>query len=176
VELIDVVNENDEVIGVKDKDAVHRDGDMHRAAKIYVINSKGEMLIHKRSETKKLNPGLWDITVGGHVRSGETCEDAAQRELKEELGIENTKLFEIGKWTGTPNASSPLEKLMIKIFLVKINGDADDLVFDKAEISQIKFIKLTEMEKLCENNTEKKRFVYTGDFKERVKTLRTFIK
>ena len=79
MELIDVVNEKDEVIGVKDKDLVHRDGDWHRASRIWVLNSKGEVLIHQRAKTKKLLPGLWDTTFGGHVLSGESYEEAAKR-------------------------------------------------------------------------------------------------
>jgi len=172
MELIDVVNEKDEVIGIKDKDAVHRDGDLHRTVRIYVINSKGEMLIHKRAASKKLHPGFWDTTVGGHIHSGETYEVAAKRELKEELGIENTKLFEIGKWMGRPNASNPLERLIVKIFLVKFDGIIEDLKFDKKEISQIRLIKISEMDKII----KKEKFVYTKDFEERVKTLKTFVK
>lgn len=172
MELIDVVNEKDEVIGVKDKDAVHRDGDLHRIAIIYVINSKGELLIHKRAESKKLHPGFWDITVGGHVHSGETYEDAAKRELREELGINPIKFFEIGKWIGRPNASNPLERLIVKIFLVKFDSNVEALEFDKKEISQIRLIKISEMDKII----KKEKFVYTKDFEERVKTLKTFVK
>lgn len=171
MELIDVVNEKDEVIEIKDKDSAHRDGDLHRVARIYVVNSKGEMLIHKRSENKKLNPGFWDITVGGHVRSGETYEDAAKRELKEELGINNIKFFEIGKWMGNPNKSNPLEKLMVKTFLVKFDGSIEDLEIDKGEISQVKLIKFSEIDKII----KKEKFVYTGDFEENVKMLKAFV-
>jgi isopentenyl-diphosphate delta-isomerase type 1 len=175
MEVIDVVNERDEVIGVKDKDAVHRDGDFHRAARIYVVNSNGEILVHKRAATKKLNPDLWDVTVGGHVHSGETYEDAAKRELEEELGIRDNGLIEIGKWMGHPNASSPLERLMVKIFLAKFDGNAEELAFDKVEISNVKFVGIPELEKICENKIERKKFVYMGDFKERLKTIKKFI-
>jgi len=175
MELIDVVNEQDEVIEVKDKDAVHRDGDLHRTAIIYVVSSKGEILVHKRAAAKKLNPSLWDITVGGHVHSGETYEDAARRELEEELGIRNNELIEIGKWMGHPNTSSPLERLMVKIFLAKFDDNAEELTFDKVEISDVKFVKISELEKICENQIERKKFVYMGDFKERLKTIKKFI-
>jgi len=175
MELIDVVNEQDEVIEVKDKDAVHRDGDLHRAAIIYVVNSSGKVLVHKRAATKKLNPSLWDITVGGHVHSGETYEDAAKRELEEELGIRNNELIEIGKLTGHPNASSPLERLMLKIFLAKFNGNEEELTFDKVEISNVKFVEISELEKIYENQIEREKFVYIGDFKERLKTIKKFI-
>ncbi len=52
-----------------------------------IFNSKGEMLIQKRSATKKVNPNLWDISLGGCVQAGETSQEAMTRELSEELGI-----------------------------------------------------------------------------------------
>lgn len=176
MELIDIVNEKDKVVGVKNKDDVHRDGDLHRASRVYVVNSKGDILIHRRTKTKKLNPGYWDITVGGHVHSGETYENAAKRELKEELGIENVKFFEIGKWMGCPSAASPLERLMVKIFLVKFDGSMEGLIFDKNEISEIKFVKISELEKIYKNDRERGEFVHLGDFEETVKALKAFVK
>ncbi len=174
MELIDVVNEKDEIIEIKDKDAVHRDGNWHRASRIWAMNSKGEILIHQRAKKKKLCPGLWDTTLGGHVLSGETYEDAAKRELKEELGIKNFKLFEIGKWKGNPNESSPFEKLIVNIFLAKFDDKIEHLEFDKNEISQLRFIKLFELEKIYKNNIERNKFVYMGDFEERIGILKTF--
>jgi len=60
---------------------------MHRAVHLVVMNEKGEVLLQQRSARKDSHPGWWDISVGGHVDVGETYEDAATRELREELGI-----------------------------------------------------------------------------------------
>ena len=54
---------------------------------VCVFNKKGELLIQKRQITKSGWPDLWDLSVGGHVIAGETSQQAAERELKEELGI-----------------------------------------------------------------------------------------
>lgn len=86
-ELFDLVNENDEVMGtVKRKDA-HRDPSLiHRAIGIMVFKD-GQLYLQKRSMTKDTYPGYWTLSATGHVDSGETYDQAAIRELKEELGL-----------------------------------------------------------------------------------------
>lgn len=86
-ELLDVVNDKDQVIGVKQRAEIHANGLMHRAVHIMVFNSAGEFFIQKRSMTKDECPGLWDTSTAGHLNSGETYLDCAIRELDEELGI-----------------------------------------------------------------------------------------
>jgi isopentenyldiphosphate isomerase len=60
---------------------------MHRAVHILLFNSKGELFLQKRSMSKDEQPGKWDSSAAGHVDSGETYIDCAQREIAEELGI-----------------------------------------------------------------------------------------
>jgi len=59
---------------------------------VLVFDGKGRLLLQKRSRKKDLGPGLWDVSVGGHVRPGEGDEEAARRETREELGIEASGL------------------------------------------------------------------------------------
>ncbi len=93
-ELLDVVDENDRVTGVKTRGEIHAQGLMHRAVHILVFNSSGELFIQKRSMSKDNNPGLWDSSAAGHVDSGEDYYDCAIRELDEELGIGVNVLLE----------------------------------------------------------------------------------
>jgi isopentenyldiphosphate isomerase len=60
------------------------------------MSEKGDILVHKRAETKDIWPGWWDVAVGGVVGPGETWADAAVRELHEELGIEGGALEFLG--------------------------------------------------------------------------------
>ena len=55
---------------------------------VCLFNSKGQMLIQKRQDTKDRYPGCWDVSAGGFVQSGEESLQAARRELWEELGLE----------------------------------------------------------------------------------------
>ena len=68
----------------------------HRSVFIAVMSEKGDLLVHKRAETKDIWPGWWDVAVGGVVAPGETWDDAAARELREELGIEGVRLEFLG--------------------------------------------------------------------------------
>jgi len=60
---------------------------IHRASYILVFNSKNELFVQKRTATKDIYPGYFDIAAGGVVKQGETYEESATRELQEELGI-----------------------------------------------------------------------------------------
>ena len=93
-ELLDVVDADDRVTGVKTRGEIHAQGLMHRAVHILVFNSGGELFIQKRSMSKDNNPGLWDSSAAGHVDSGEDYGDCAIRELGEELGIRVTAPLE----------------------------------------------------------------------------------
>ena len=95
-ELFDVVNENDEVIGQRPRREVHRLHLLHRAVHILVVNSAGQVFLQKRSLKKDSAPGAWDSSASGHLEVGESYDDAALRELHEEIGL---------------RPSQPLEKL-----------------------------------------------------------------
>ena len=86
-ELLDVVDADDRVIGVKTRGEIHAQGLMHRAVHILVFNTSGKLFIQKRSMRKDNNPGLWDSSAAGHVDSGEDYYSCAIRELGEELGL-----------------------------------------------------------------------------------------
>ncbi len=97
-ELVEVVDEQDRTLGVLPLDEVHRQSLMHRSVLILVYNMKNELYLQKRGKNKSLYPGRLDISASGHVKQGESREDAAIRELYEELGLRVdrlTRLYEI---------------------------------------------------------------------------------
>lgn len=119
-----LVDENDNLVGTAEKIDAHKNPKLHRAFSIFIINSKGELLIQKRAENKYHCPGLWANTCCSHPRPGETLEEAAHRRLREEMGFDTqlVKIFSfkyraefdnglteeeydhifVGKWDGTP--------------------------------------------------------------------------
>ena len=86
-EILEVVDEQDRVIGLERRGVIHANGLMHRSAQVLVFNSAGKLFLQKRSEGKDEFPGLWDCSAAGHVNPGEGYRQCAQRELEEELGI-----------------------------------------------------------------------------------------
>ncbi len=87
VEYLDIVDENDNVVGTAPRSDVHIKGMWHRAVYIFVFNSNGELFIQQRSDIKDTEPGLWDCSVTGHPSSGQDYYDAAVREAMEEIGV-----------------------------------------------------------------------------------------
>ena len=94
-----LVDKNDNQIGVMDKVKAHRNpAQLHRASSVLLRNSKGEWLIQQRSTHKIVGALQWANTCCGNVRPGENYEQCAQRRLREELGIVDVELQEIGKF------------------------------------------------------------------------------
>lgn len=100
-EMLDILDENMVHIGVKDREAVHRDGDWHRTFHCWIIFRGGDgqdyVVLQKRAPGKQFFPNKLDITVAGHYEAGETLADGI-REIREELGIEvdPAKLVPVG--------------------------------------------------------------------------------
>lgn len=86
METMDVVNEQDEVIGQAPVSEIYDKLLTHRIVHVLVFNNKGEMALQMRSDVK-FCPNHWATAVGGHVRAGESYEEAAAREMEEEIGI-----------------------------------------------------------------------------------------
>lgn len=88
LEPLDVLGPDGRATGVvKARGKVHEDGDWHRAIHIWVVQQERYVLLQRRSRDKELEPLRLDVSVGGHLRAGETLLDAL-REAEEELGLE----------------------------------------------------------------------------------------
>lgn len=86
-EWLDVVDDQDRVVGKELRAIIHKRSIRHRAVHILLHNSTGKLLLQKRSVLKDRYPGRWDSSASGHLASGEDYCTAAVRELEEELGI-----------------------------------------------------------------------------------------
>lgn len=91
-EIVLIVNENNKVTGSAPRPEMRAKGLPHRAAYILVFNSTGELFVQKRTMSKDIYPGYYDIAAGGVVLAGESYDESARRELEEELGIRDTEL------------------------------------------------------------------------------------
>jgi isopentenyldiphosphate isomerase len=96
-ELVDIVDDDDRVVAIVTRAEMRAKRLQHRAVSIAVLSSDGLLLVHRRADTKDVWPGMWDMAAGGVVAAGETYEDAARRELAEELGVTAHEFVSLGE-------------------------------------------------------------------------------
>ena len=88
-EWLDIVNEQDVVVDKKRRSEVYASDTSHfRVINAFIVNSEGKLWIPRRASDKRLFPACLDVSVGGHVESGETYDEAFKRESKEEVNID----------------------------------------------------------------------------------------
>src|SRR5262245_16645361 len=103
-EMVDVLDESGQRTGeVLPKSVVHARELWHTSAHIWIINSKGEILMQYRVADKKILPSCWDTSVAGHVSAGTTPAESGLRELEEEIGLDATldELKPVGEFMET---------------------------------------------------------------------------
>jgi isopentenyldiphosphate isomerase len=86
-EILDVVDAHDLVMGAMERGEIHRKRLFHRSVHVFLFDEAGRIYLQKRSFEKLEHPGKWDSSASGHVESGESYQEAAGRELEEEIGV-----------------------------------------------------------------------------------------
>lgn len=154
-ELFDVLNEKGQYTGkIENRKKCHRDGLWHKAVVVFIINSKGQVLLQKRSANKRMWPNMWDVTAGGHVSAGEFGFQAIIRETKEELGIELNKeeITFIGSTISTNCKGDIISNHFNECYIVNKDIDETKLKLQIEEVSEVKWINRNEIiEKINDN-------------------------
>ena len=157
MEVFDVLNEWGEFTGkTATREECHKEGLWHRAVYAFIIDTRGNVLLQKRSANKKLWPNLWDITVGGHVDSGEFGRQALIREVKEELGLEISDddiKYLLGS-TSINEQGNIVNKHFNECYVITKNIDISEIVLQKEEVEEVKFFSKDELLKRIDNNYE----------------------
>lgn len=156
-EYFDVLNENGEFTGkIATRKECHEKGLWHRAVYAFVIDKSGNVLLQRRSENKRLWPNKWDVTVGGHVDSGEFGRQALIRECTEELGL-NIKDEDIKYLVGSTSVNEEgniINKHFNECYLITKDIDISKIKLQKEEVSEIKYFSKEEILDRIKNNYE----------------------
>jgi isopentenyldiphosphate isomerase len=91
VEIGVLVDEDDHVVGSAPRSEIRSRNLLHRGVAVMVRDPSGRLYVHRRTSTKDVFPSMYDATVGGMVVRGESYEEAARREVAEELGIDGVE-------------------------------------------------------------------------------------
>lgn len=139
-EELEIVDEEGRVIGRVLRSECHRNPALiHRTAHVLVFNAREALLLQKRSEDKDIQPGKWDTSVGGHLDVGETYEEAARREMAEELGIRDAPLLPLYDYP----MRNEIESENVRTYLCTYDGL---ITPHPKEISEVRFWTLKEIE------------------------------
>ena len=153
MEYYDIVNENDEVVGVIPSNEKVSSNQL-RFINIMIFNKENKLLVPIRSKNRKIFPGCYDFSVGGHVNTKESYEEAAYRELQEELGIKNVQLKKIAYFNPFHTESFTFQTLYRLIYDEKIEN------YDKDGIDSLQYMKIEEVKELVKKHPEK----FKGDY------------
>jgi 8-oxo-dGTP pyrophosphatase MutT (NUDIX family) len=138
-ELVEHVDEDGSVLGVVTRAAMRAGRLRHRCVFLLVV-SGGRLLVHRRADDKDVWPGRWDVAAGGVVTAGEPWDDAARRELAEELGVRaEPVLAGEGTWEGAE------AKVVGRTYVVEHPGPFH---FDDGEVVEARFVDRAGLERL----------------------------
>lgn len=154
-EYFDVLNEKGQYTEkIETRNKCHKEGLWHKAVVVFIINSKGQVLLQKRSANKRMWPNMWDITAGGHVLAGEFGFQAIIRECKEELGIELNKndITFIGTTTSINIKGDIINRHFNEYYIAHKEIDENKLELQEEEVSEVKWINKNEIIEKIKNN------------------------
>ncbi len=161
-EYLDVIDKSNKVIGKETRRKCYEKGLLHRGIHILIFNSGGQLLLQKRSRKKKTFPGYWTSSVSGHVETGSTYEEAALRELKEEIGIK-VKLKRVCDFYAEEKSNNLIDREIIRLFSGICEGPFNPNI---EEVEDIKFFYIKDLEHKIKEGKEKLTPNFIKAFKE----------
>lgn len=145
-ELFIWVDEKDNILGsVSRFEAHHNRKKIHRGVHILLVNKKDQVLLQKRSLKKDTYPGKWTVSAGGHATYPDSYEQAAYRELEEELGLQTPLTFIRKDFMSTKE-----EQEFNAVYMGKYNEIPRNI--DKDEVSEVKWVNKASLKKMILKN------------------------
>lgn len=134
-ELLDIIDENDHIIGQDTKDVVHEQGLRHRVAAVLLQREDGKYLIPTASDIK-VDAGRLYHSAAGHVLSGESYLASAKRELAEETGVTVQQLDYLGTFWFEENYPGRKEKERFEVYRAYYRTNYDPVVLNEEQIDE----------------------------------------
>ncbi|GAB4543086.1 MAG: NUDIX domain-containing protein [Thermodesulfovibrionia bacterium] len=165
-ELLEVVDGDGKIISVLPRSEIHGNPSLiHRVVHVLVFDSRGGLILQKRSMNKDVAKGKWDTSVGGHVNLGETIDEAVMREMREELGITDSS----PKFLYSYIHSNPYETELVYTYTCIYDGEIN---FNTEEIDEVRSWRLEEIEERLNQGIFSENFKHEWAFvKRHIKTI-----
>lgn len=140
----------------KPRSLVHRDGDLHTVVHVWIIKRKDMgiyVLLQKRSDSKQINPGCYDVSAAGHITQGDEPRKTAVREAFEELGltISGAKLTHVGTHRNSYCCGDIHDNELSAVYIYTDSVDADSLNLCRDEVAEVCWAEIDEMLSVIKN-------------------------
>lgn len=139
-ERVIFVDENDNIVGAGPREEAWEKGYYTRNIRLVIRDENGRVLSQKRSADKKLYPGMWTVAAGGHVDEGETWETAAQRETKEEIGID-IEVSLVGEFVFKDDTEGKKVRQILRVY-EGVTSSAAQFTVDTSEVEKVEWYEL----------------------------------
>ena len=146
-----LVDETDKPIGTMGKLEAHQKGLLHRAFSVFIFNNNNEMLLQQRALTKYHSAGLWTNTCCSHPQPNEDNLAAANRRLKEEMGMAAELKHKSSFIYKTPFDNNLTEYEFDHVFIGYSNSEP---IINEEEVCNYKWLNLTDLKKEIANSPE----------------------
>jgi isopentenyldiphosphate isomerase len=158
-EIVDTYDELGRFAGTKERGAVHRDGDWHRCFHCVIVSGDRDnrrLVLQRRALDLVDYPGLIDVSVAGHLRTGEVVNHAATREIAEELGVlvPFESLRPLGEYPLIVRTSGLWARELTDVFVVRDDRSPDAYNYDPTEVGSIVAVKLSHVVQLWRGERE----------------------
>lgn len=144
MELVDLYDENRVPLDrTAERYGPKGPGEYRTVVHVCVFSRDGRFLIQRRTDSKHVWPGRWDLSVGGGVDAGETSRQAAEREFREELG------YPLDLGTLRPSVTVNFDGGFDDFFLTVLDLDLDALTLQPEEVAEVRYVTLAEAEAMA---------------------------
>lgn len=155
-EYVDVIDRDDNELGMKKlKGVVHKTGEWHRGAHLWIVKGS-KILLQKRSSQKIIFPNCFDVGCAGHVASGENFETTIIREANEELGLKlNRKdLIFVEKRNQVSRYNGLISREVAGVYIYHLKETVKNIRLQKEEVSEVRLFGIAELKKLLREKPE----------------------
>ncbi|MGV0994509.1 isopentenyl-diphosphate Delta-isomerase [Empedobacter falsenii] len=157
-EFVVLVDQDDQKLGLMEKQQAHVAGLLHRAFSVFVFNSKGELMIQQRAASKYHSPTLWTNTCCSHPRDNETYKQAAHRRLEEEMGFDCELEYKFNFIYKAHLENDLIEHELDHVFIGTFDNEPK---LNPDEVMAYRWVELDDLKKDMEKNPQN----YTAWFK-----------
>jgi isopentenyldiphosphate isomerase len=149
-----IVDIHDHVIGSGAKPDVHQARQWHRQSYVVIVAGNDRVLLQKRSPRRQFDPGRWTTSVSGHVTGEDSYLVSAQREVREEIGVEPPELIYLGKVLAYSEAEGQICGGPSAVFVGFLDVDVKSLSRQEAEVADVGWFGIDELAAALNGSTE----------------------